>query len=151
MFSNLKPRNHFAFVSAALLLLLSVSPVHAICSDPLTGKWTDRGGQGRDPASFDVVFTGCGDTNFETTSYGVTVWSWSNNSWYARPRVRAEYKRDRSGKMWLRADVPTGGYLEQLYIPKMSTRPSQLRVFIRWKSLDSKPDASEWRTFNRES
>jgi hypothetical protein len=132
---------------AMITTLFFVTPVKAQCSDPLIGKWTDRGGPGREPASFDIYFTGCGDTPSESTSYGVRVWAWrSDGTWYGRPPVRGEYRQATDGQTWFRADVPTGGYLEQLFIRQVGPR---LRVFIRWKSLDSKPDATEKRTFSK--
>lgn len=51
-----------------IVLTFSVTPVYAQCSVSIVGKWTDRGGEGREPASFDVYFSGCGDTTGESTS-----------------------------------------------------------------------------------
>ena len=137
-------------IGASLLataFLLS-TPAQALCSSPLVGRWGNPQPTG-DPGVIDVSFISCGDTNTQpNTSFGVKAWvKQSSGSWYGRPRVKAAFITSQ-GKRWLLAKVPTGGYVDQMY---MRNENGSLRVFIRHKSLDSKPDATSWYTYSRRS
>ena len=112
------------------------------------GRWRNLEANG-DPLFIDVKMTGgCGDEvlNGEqsgtSTRYSIRVWvKQSTGKLYGRPAVRAAYKTW-NGKSWLRGDVYTGGYQDQMWLHvEPHDGKSQLRVLIRHQSLDSKPSS----------
>jgi hypothetical protein len=131
--------------SVLATFVLSTS-AQAICSSPLAGRWTNLQ-PGKDPGILDVSFISCGDTNTQPdTSFGVRPWvKQSSGKWYGRPRVKAAFVNSQ-GKQWLLGKVPTGGYVDHMFL---RVENGNLRVFIRHKSLDSKPDATSWHTYKR--
>ena len=97
----------------------------------------------------DINFISCGDTNTQpNTSFGTRVWvQQSTGKWFGRPRVKAGFVNSQ-GHQWLLAKVPVGGYLDQMF---MRVENGDMVVFIRHKSLDSKPDASVWYRYVKKS
>lgn len=70
-----------------------------------------------------------------------SVWR-SDQSLFARPFVPAHYVRTTQGERWLFAKVPTGGYLDKIWVRAVTTDGQRyLRVVIRHESLDSKPSS----------
>jgi hypothetical protein len=112
------------------------------------GRWRnlDAGG---DPSYIDVrMHGGCGDEvlNGEATgsspSYTIRVWvRQSTGGYYGRPSVKAVY-RPWNRQRWLQGNVSTGGYQDQmwLHVEERDGR-TQLHVFIKHQSLDSKPSS----------
>lgn len=112
------------------------------------GRWHNLDQKG-EPSFIDVkMLGGCGDQvlNGEQTGsaprYTMRVWvRQSTGKFYGRPTVKAAY-RAWKGQKWLRGDVPTGGYVDQMWLHvEERNGQSQLHVFIRHQSLDSKPSA----------
>ena len=142
------PRRRWLTGFAAVIALSfpALDSAHALCSSPLTGRWANVE-QGKDPGIIDVNFTSCGDTNTQpNTAFGVKVWvKQSSGQWFGRPRVKGNFINSQ-GKQWLLAKVPTGGYVDNMF---MRIERGDLRVFVRHKSLDSKPDATSWFTYKK--
>jgi len=133
-------------VSVAALFASAAQPAWAVCSDPLARMWENvKGPMNSDaqPGRIDVRFTACGDTG-GPTALGVRQWVYSSSGWYGRPTVEARTARDRRGRTWLRADVPTGGYVDQMWLRRNG---NNMRVWIYHKSLDSKPSAESWHDY----
>jgi hypothetical protein len=131
------------FVSAALS-----GDALAQCSSPETGRWVKPGG---DPEQIEVYFAECGDTAGAQTRMGVKVFvRQSSGSLYQRAPVKASYVVDK-GTRWLLAKVPTGGYVDKMWMRVVHGRDNQtiLKVFVKHESLDSKPSASEWAEYRR--
>src|SRR5262249_58686720 len=58
-----------------------------------------------------------------------------------RPAVKGFY-RTWKGQRWLRGNVPTGGYEDQMWLhAEQRDGRSEMHVFIRHQSLDSKPSS----------
>jgi hypothetical protein len=111
------------------------------------GRWRNLNGSG-DPYLIDVRMGGCGDQVLNgqqtggSTGYKMRVWvKKSDGGLYGRPAVKTFY-RTWKGKRWLRGNVSTGGYQDQMWLlaEERDGRP-QLHVYIRHQSLDSKPSA----------
>jgi hypothetical protein len=85
------------------------------------------------------------------TRYGLKVFvKQSSGSLYQRPKVRAIY-RTSNGKRWLYAKVPTGGYVDHVWMrPAVVNGQTQLYVYIKHQSLDSKPSAESKFWFSRQ-
>jgi hypothetical protein len=65
----------------------------------------------------------------------------STGKFYGRPAVKAVY-RPWKNKKWLQGNVPTGGYVDQMWVHVEDRNgQSQLHVVIKHQSLDSKPSA----------
>jgi len=112
------------------------------------GRWRNLTNNG-DPAFIDVkMLGGCGDQvlNGEPTgsSTRYTVRAWvrqSSGQFFGRPSVKAVY-RPWNGKRWLQGNVPTGGYVDQMWLHAEDRDGRlQLHVFIKHQSLDSKPSS----------
>ena len=135
-------------IAAALALSGSAE---ALCSSQLAGRWGPNtlAVANSDPGFIDINFISCGDTNTQpNTSFGTRVWvQQSTGKWFGRPRVKAGFVNSQ-GHQWLLAKVPTGGYVDQMF---MRVENGELVVFIRHKSLDSKPDASVWYRYVKKS
>jgi hypothetical protein len=112
------------------------------------GRWRNLTNTG-DPSFIDVkMLGGCGDQvlNGESTgsSTRYTMRAWvkkSDGGFFGRPSVKAAY-RSWKGQRWLQGNVPTGGYVDQMWLhaEERDGRP-QLHVFIKHQSLDSKPSS----------
>jgi hypothetical protein len=139
-------RSFCAGAATILVALTGSTSAHALCSSPLVGRWSNLE-PGKDPGVIDVSFISCGDTNTEpVTAFGIRPWiKQSGGQWFGRPRVKANFINSK-GKRWLLGKVPTGGYVDEMF---MRIENGNLRVFIRHKSLDSKPDASSWHTYRK--
>jgi hypothetical protein len=112
------------------------------------GRWRNLDKNG-DPSYIDVkMIGGCGDQalNGQQTGtevrYTIRVWvTQSTGKFYGRPPVKAVY-RSWNGRRWLQGNVSTGGYQDQMWLDvEQRNGQPQLHVFIKHKSLDSKPDA----------
>src|SRR6266545_2353443 len=129
-------------VCAVVLTLAFAEYAHALCSSPLAGRWgpNAQAQANSDPGFIDISFISCGDTNTQPdTTFGVKVWiKQSSGQWFGRRRERANFVNS-SGHRWLLAKVATGGYQDHMF---MRVESGELVVFIKHKSLDSKPDAS---------
>lgn len=132
------------FVGSLVAVLTFASAAHAVCSSPLARRWGPNAQA--DPGVIDVKFISCGDTNTQPdTSFGVRAWvKQSSGQWFGRPTVKARFVNS-AGHQWLLAKVPTGGYVDEMF---MRVENGQLVVFIKHKSLDSKPDAQNWYRYN---
>jgi hypothetical protein len=133
-------------VSVAALCASASQPAWAQCSDPLARMWDNVKGPTNtndQPGRIEVKFTACGDTG-GPTSLGVRAWVYSSNGWYGRPTAEARTARDRQGRTWLRADVWTGGYQDQMWLRRNG---ANRQVYIYHKSLDSKPSAHSWHNY----
>jgi hypothetical protein len=112
------------------------------------GRWRNLDNKG-EPSYIDVkMLGGCDDQvlNGEQTGsslhYTMRVWvRQSTGKFYGRPPVNAVY-RPWKGLRWLQGNVSTGGYQDQMWV-HVEDRDgrSQLHVFIKHQSLDSKPSA----------
>jgi hypothetical protein len=147
-------------VGALALVVVGVGVVsitenlQASCVGPQEGgRWWNKNAAG-DPISLEVSLDQCGDqvlNGVQTeTSYGMKVFvKQSNGNLYQRPKVRAIY-RNSNGKRWLYAKVPTGGYVDHVWLrPSNENGQSQLYVYIKHESLDSKPSAESKHWFVR--
>lgn len=136
---------HCVGLIGAILFASASQPALAQCSHPLARMWDNvKGLTNTDqPQRIDVRFTACGDTGGPTT-LGVRAWVYGSNGWYGRPTMPARTVRDSRGQTWLRADVSTGGYQDQMWLRRDG---ANMKVFIKHKSLDSKPDASSWHNY----
>lgn len=131
-------------------------PASALCVSPKeSGRWRNRD-NAKNPAYIDVRMVDCGDQVLNghqtSTRYAMRVWvRQSNGQYYGRPTVKAEFRRS-SGQNWLYGRVPTGGYLDHVWI-RATTHEGRpyLRVLIKHESLDSKPDASSAFWFTKTS
>ena len=130
----------------AVVSLALPDRVGALCAGPKEGgRWWNKNPAG-DPISLEVTLDSCGDQvlNGEQTQtrYGLKVFvKQSNGSLYQRPKVAATY-RTSIGKQWLYAKVPTGGYLDHLWLRTDTVNgQTQLYAYIKHESLDSKPSA----------
>jgi len=112
------------------------------------GRWRNLDNNG-DPSYIDVrMVGGCGDqvlNGVETGSsvrYTMRVWvKQSTGQFYGRPTVTAVY-RPWKGQHWLQGNVSTGGYQDQMWVRvEQRDSRSQLHVFIKHQSLDSKPSS----------
>ena len=129
-----------------LLCASAAQPAWSQCSHPLARMWDNVKGPTNttdQPGRIDVRFTACGDTG-GPTRLGVRQWVYSSREWYGRPIVQARDARDKQGRTSLRADVPTGGYVDQMWLRRNG---NNMQVFINHKSLDSKPSASSWHNY----
>jgi len=112
------------------------------------GRWRNLANND-DPAFIDVkMLGGCGDqvlngeSTGSSTRYTLRVWvRQSSGQFFGRPSVKAAY-RSWNGKRWLQGNVPTGGYVDQMWLhaEDRDGRP-QLHVVIKHQSLDSKPSS----------
>jgi hypothetical protein len=120
--------------------------IQASCAGPQEGgRWWNKNAVG-EPISLEVSLDQCGDQVLNGqqtgTAYGLKVFvRQSNGNLYQRPKVRAVY-RNSNGKRWLYAKVPTGGYVDHVWLRTSNENgQSQLYAYIKHESLDSKPDA----------
>lgn len=119
----------------------------AICAGVSeSGRWRNDNSSG-DPAFIDVKMAECGDQvlNGQQTStrYSLRVWvRQSSGKFYGRPAVTATF-RPWNGKKWLYGRVPTGGYVDHVWMSAVN-RDGQpyLEVHIKHESLDSKPSST---------
>lgn len=112
------------------------------------GRWHNLDNTG-EPSYIDVkMLGGCGDqvlNGVQTGSnphYTMRVWvRQSSGQFYGRPTVNALY-RPWKGHKWLQGNVSTGGYQDQMWLcVEQRNGQSQLHVFIKHQSLDSKPSS----------
>ncbi len=112
------------------------------------GRWRNLDNTG-EPSYIDVKTVGsCGDqvlNGAQTGSslhYTMRVWvRQSTGKFYGRPTMKAVY-RPWQGKQWLQSNVATGGYQDQMWARvEEHNGQRQLHVFIKHKSLDSKPSS----------
>lgn len=143
-----------AFVVVGVGVVSYTEHIQASCAAPQEGgRWWNKNALG-DPISLEVSLDECGDQvlNGEQTSttYGLKVFvKQSSGNLYQRPKVRAVY-RNSNGKRWLYAKVPTGGYVDHIWLrPSNENGQSQLYVYIKHESLDSKPSAESKHWFVR--
>lgn len=122
-------------------------PAAAICASIAeAGRWRNSNSSG-DPAYIDVKMTSCGDQvlNGHQTSTRYTLKAWvrqSSGQYYGRPAVTATY-RSWDGKRWLYGKVPTGGYVDHVWMRVVQNDGQpQLHVLIKHQSLDSKPSST---------
>lgn len=113
------------------------------------GRWRNLDPKG-EPTYIDVKTDGdCGDVSYNGQPAGsamrhtLRVWvRQSSGKFYGRPSVNLAY-RVWKGQKWLRGDVPTGGYVDQMWLRvEPHAGSQQLHVLIRHQSLDSKPSAN---------
>jgi hypothetical protein len=131
------------------LWLSLINPAAALCAAPDEGgKWWNTN-SAVDPISVEVVLVNCGDmvlNGQETeTHYGLKVFTkQSNGTLYQRPEVKAKYVKH-NGRLWMYAEVPTGGYLDQMWLRTevLNKKDNQKRlyVYINHQSLDNKPSS----------
>jgi hypothetical protein len=128
--------------------------VQASCAGPQEGgRWWNKNALG-EPISLEVSLDQCGDqvlNGVQTdTTYGLRAFvKQSSGALYQRPKVKAIY-RTSNGKRWLYAKVPTGGYVDHVWMrPSNENGQSQLYVYIKHESLDSKPSAESKHWFVR--
>jgi hypothetical protein len=122
----------------------------AQCSSPDVGRWVSVK-PGGDPEQIDIYFAECGDTAGSQTRMGVKVFvRQSSGGLYQRPPVSAVYVVDK-GTRWLLAKIPTGGYVDKMWMRVVRGRENQqfLKVAIKHESLDSKPSVSEWAEYRK--
>jgi hypothetical protein len=132
-------------VGAVLVCATFSSAALAQCSSPIVGRWTNLKANA-DPGVIDIFFAECGDTSNTETRFGTRVWvKQSSGQWFGRPSVAGHFVTDK-GKRWLFARVPTGGYLDKMW---MRNNGANLRVFIFHESLDSKPSAQSWHDYKK--
>jgi hypothetical protein len=143
-----------AFFVAGVGVVSISEHVQASCASPQEGgRWWNKNALG-DPISLEVTLDQCGDqvlNGVQTeTTYGLKVFvKQSSGNLHQRPKVRAIY-RNSNGKRWLYAKVPTGGYLDHVWLrPANENGESQLYVYIKHESLDSKPSAESKHWFVR--
>lgn len=112
------------------------------------GRWRNLDNKG-EPSFIDIKMVGgCGDQvlNGEQTGssvhYTMRVWvRQSTGKFYGRPTVDAVY-RPWKRQQWLQGNVYTGGYQDQMWVrSEERDHRSQLHVFIKHQSLDSKPSS----------
>ena len=137
----------FLSVTCVFLTALHTSPALALCAAPQeAGTWINTN-RSENPYSIEIKLIDCGDQVLNgvqrKTRYGITVSvKQSSGALYHRPQVEAQY-RAAGGKQWLVAKVPTGGYVDSIWMRTISKDGKQrLYTHIRHKSLDSKPDAT---------
>lgn len=134
-------------VLASLAFFSFAGPAQAVCSSPLVGGWRNATME-TGPGFMRIRFSSCGDTAGEETRFAVQPYVLqSTGKWFQRPTVKGRMVRDQKGQSWLRADVPTGGYVDEIWI--RNNGKDALRVFILHRSLDKKPDAKSWHDFAR--
>jgi len=138
----------FQIVTLATILISSQIAFTQCVGIKEEGRWRNLASNG-DPLYIDVkMIGGCGDQVLNgqqtggDTRYTIRAWvKQSTGKFYGRPTVKAVY-RSWDGRRWLQGEVPTGGYVDQMWlrVEQRNGQP-QLHVFIKHKSLDSKPDA----------
>ncbi|MEO8004710.1 MAG: hypothetical protein ABI771_07380 [Betaproteobacteria bacterium] len=132
--------------AAVAVLMAAPNLAAALCAaPPESGRWQNMDDAG-DPYRIVITLDDCGDQvlNGQQTQSRLGLRAWvkqSSGQLYGRPKVQARYVVDK-GKRWLFAKVPTGGYVDNIWARRDDRGGAkQLYVFIRHKSLDSKPDA----------
>ncbi|BAZ40333.1 hypothetical protein NIES4101_62940 [Calothrix sp. NIES-4101] len=126
--------------------ILHSEPAVSLCTSPKeAGRWTSIDPKG-DPYIIEINMTDCGDqvlNGVQTqTRYAVKVSvKQSSGALYQRSQVEGRLVNS-GGKRWLFAKVPTGGYVDNMWMRTETVAgKTQLYVSILHKSLDSKPDA----------
>jgi len=107
------------------------------------GLWRNVNNNGEPSYIYVKTLGGCPDNNGETGGprrYKMRVWvRQAPHQYYKRPYVDAAF-RPWNRKRWLQGNVPTGGYQDQMWLlVEERDGRSQLHVYIKHKSLDSKP------------
>lgn len=135
--------------------LLCPGLASALCASPDEGgRWWNVNPAG-DPISVEVTLDSCGDQVLNgqqtETRYGVKVFvKQSNGNLYQRPKVSATY-RTSNGNQWLFAKVPTGGYVDHVWLrTEVRNGEKRLYAYIKHESLDSKPSAESKLWFARQ-
>jgi hypothetical protein len=141
-------RRIVAFLAVATVLVAPRAAFSQCAGIAEEGRWRNLDNNG-EPSYIDVkMLGGCGDEvlNGEQTAssvrYTMRVWvKQSTGKFYGRPTVNAVY-RPWKGQQWLQGNVSTGGYQDQMWVRvEQRDSRSQLHVFIKHQSLDSKPSA----------
>jgi hypothetical protein len=153
-------RLHSIVLVAAVLAGLSAAnlalpdPALALCAAPAEGgRWWNKNPAG-DPISVEVTLDQCGDQVLNgqqtPTTYGLKVFvKQSNGNLYQRPKVKATYRMS-NGKRWLYAKVPTGGYVDHVWLrTQLVGGQTQMYMYVKHESLDSKPSAESKMWFAR--
>jgi hypothetical protein len=136
-----------AFVVVGVGVVSVTEQVQASCASPQEGgRWWNQNAIG-DPISLEVSLDRCGEAD---AAYAMKVFvRQSSGSLYQRPKVKAFY-RTSNGKRWLYAKVPTGGYVDHIWLrPSQVNGQPQLYAYIKHESLDSKPSAESKHWFVR--
>jgi hypothetical protein len=134
-----------ALAGFTLVSLVEPESIRASCAGPQEGgRWWNKNASG-DPISLEVALVNCGDQVLNgqqtPTTYGVTVFvKQSSGNLYQRPRALAVYRTSNRNR-WLYAKVPTGGYVDHIWLRPATDHPDELFVYIKHESLDSKPSA----------
>ena len=141
-------RRMIQILAAASILVLSQAALAQCAGIQEEGRWRNLDNKG-EPSYIDVkMLGGCGDTApngvQEGTSVRYTMRVWvrqSTGKFYGRPTVTAAY-RPWKHQEWLQGNVPTGGYKDEMWVHVEDRNgQSQLHVYIRHQSLDSKPSS----------
>lgn len=137
------------FILVVTTSLLCPRPSLAQCTGiQEEGRWRNLDEKG-EPTYIDINMSGgCGDeSNNGSVSgsaprYSVRVWvRQDTGKFFGRPTVNGFY-RPWKGKQWLRGNVTTGGYQDQMWmVVDQHEGKSQLHVMIRHQSLDIKPSS----------
>jgi hypothetical protein len=140
----------FAVAGTLLVTVFPATPALAQCSSEETGRWVNVKPDG-DPAQIEVYFAECGDTPQTRTRMAAKVFvKQSSGALYQRAPVTATHIVDQKTGRWLLAKVTTGGYQDHMYMRVIRRgNDTLLKVFIRHKSLDQKPDATSWHEYRR--
>lgn len=141
-------------ILAATATISLPQPASAICVGVAeAGRWRNQNNTG-EPAFIDVKMTDCGDQvlNGQPTStrYSMKLWvRQSSGKFYGRPPVNATF-RPWNGKKWLYGRVPTGGYVDHVWMSVVQHEGQpQLHVLIKHESLDRKPSSTSQFWFRR--
>ena len=134
-------------LAVAVVLIASTAMFGQCAGIREEGRWRILDSKS-EPSVIDVKMSGCGDEVLNgqpsggTTGFTLRVWvKQSNGSFFGRPTVKTHF-RTWNGKRWLLGDVPVGGYVDQMWLHQEDRNGQhQLHVFIKHKSLDSKPDS----------
>jgi hypothetical protein len=100
--------------TTAAVLFAIAAPAAAQCSSPYVGRWFAQSAGG-DPEQIEVYFAACGDTG-GPTRIGVKVFvRQSSGALYQRAPVNGSHVVDK-GRNYLCAKVPTGGYVDKMWM-----------------------------------
>jgi hypothetical protein len=143
------PLYRFVLILVVSTILLYPRPATAQCVGIAEeGRWRNLDDKG-EPTYVDIKeLGGCGDESDNGniqgggSHYSVRVWvRQDTGKFFGRPTLNGFY-RAWKGKQWLRANVTTGGYQDQMWmVVDQHEGKTQLHVMIRHQSLDIKPSA----------
>jgi hypothetical protein len=137
-------RNSSLLAACALSTALALAPsASALCIDLAEdGVWYNSGGDS--PYEIEVQQGNC---EVGGATFLVDIWErQSSGELYHRGRFPANYASDNDGSRWIKVTpYSDGGYLEHPWLRRDAA--GNLRVWIYYESLDSKPDAVEDQMF----